>query len=484
MTELTLQHLRSLATAAAAGCLLATVPACVVVPTVDADPVPPALTGATDDPVAGGGSGGFVNEPGSGRKPIPGAGSPGTDRWWRHFRDPELDSLLELALSANPDLLAVGRRIEQANASLVQAGSTLFPEVDGDGEFRSRWNEDGRRNDDASLGLTLDWELDVWGRIRSGRAARREEVTAAVEDWRAARLILTGAVAETWFDLVEQRGQLRLVGEQIQVNRTLLDLTRLRFGQGQSSVVDVLQQQEQLESTESLVPDIESRIEALELVLDTLTGQLPGKRPRLVAGSDLGTPPPRPGAGYPSELLEERPDLRAQRARIAALDHEVAEAVADRWPRFAIGGTAALAGTPGLEGLVGEAIAGAVGPVFDAGRRKAEVERRRSRVREELERYASAYLKAVREVETALLRETKIGERIDRQETQLATARRLLAELRHRYGQGVPDYLPVLDALTKVQALERDLLTSRRERFSTRVALHRALGGPMPEANY
>ena len=402
-------------------------------------------------------------------------------RWWESFRDHDLDSLVSQALADNPDLRSTGRRIDQANASLIRAGATLFPQIDGGGDLSRRWNREGRTDDEASLGLSLDWELDAWGRIRSGRSARAEEVEAAREDWQAARLLLTGAVAETWFELIEQRGQLRLAREQIEVNQTLLDLTRLRFGQGQSSVVDVLQQQEQLESTQALVPDIEARIEELELALETLTGRLPGTRHLPERNDEPAEPPARPKAGYPADLLAERPDLRAQRARIVALDHEVGEAIADCLPRFSIGGSLALAGTPSLDRLIGDAIAGAVGPVFDAGSRKAEVARRRSRVQEEVYRYTSAYLNAVRDVETSLHRETKLAERVRRQEAQLATARKLLAESRNRYSLGATDYLPVLDAVAKVQGLERDLLTSRRERLSARVALHRALGGPMPE---
>ncbi|MCB1079881.1 MAG: efflux transporter outer membrane subunit, partial [Verrucomicrobiae bacterium] len=342
-------------------------------------------------------------------------------RWWESFRDHDLDSLVSQALADNPDLRATGRRIDQANASLIRAGATLFPQIDGGGDLSRRWNREGRTDDEASLGLSLDWELDAWGRIRSGRSARAEEVEAAKEDWQAARLLLTGAVAETWFELIEQRGQLRLAREQIEVNQTLLDLTRLRFGQGQSSVVDVLQQQEQLESTQALVPDIEARIEELELALETLTGRLPGIRHLPERNDEPAEPPARPKAGYPADLLAERPDLRAQRARIVALDHEVGEAIADCLPRFSIGGSLALAGTPSLDRLIGDAIAGAVGPVFDAGSRKAEVARRRSRVQEEVYRYTSAYLNAVRDVETSLHRERKLAERVRRQEAQLAT---------------------------------------------------------------
>ena len=102
-------------------------------------------------------------------------------------------------------------------------------------------------------------------------------------------------------------------------------------------------------------------------------------------------------------------------------------------------------------------------------------------MQEELDLYTSEFIDAVREVETALVREQKLDERVTRQTAQLGTARKLLAESRSRYTLGASDYLPVLDAVSKVQELERDVLTTRRERLSARILLHRALGGPVPE---
>ncbi|MEC5128788.1 efflux transporter outer membrane subunit [Verrucomicrobiales bacterium BCK34] len=409
-----------------------------------------------------------------------GRGSKEVAGWWTGFQDETLNALVGESLADNPDVRSLGRRIDQANSRLIQAGSTLFPQIDGDGSFESDWGRTGRRSDEASLGLDLNWELDFWGRIRSGRNARAEEVVVAREDWLAARLLLTGSVAETWYSIVEQRGQLKLVREQIDLSKTLLNLTRLRFGQGQSSVVDVRQQQEQMQSTESLVPDIEFRIAELELALDTLTGSVPGSRNR-IARSRFDSLPASPRTGYPSGLLLNRPDLRARRASIVALDHEIGEAIADCLPSITISGSMALSGTPSLDRLVGDAIAGVTGPIFDAGNRKAEVALRRARVQEELDLYAADYLTAVQEVETALVQERKLRERLQLQRSQLSTARRLLTESRSRYSQGVTDYLPVLDALAKVQELERRILSSQREQHSARIALHLALGGPVPE---
>lgn len=434
-------------------------------------------------PILADGSGanakGYRNATGSARTTRPSIGDQ-QKPWWQTFGDRDLAALIGEALAQNPDLRAVSRRIDQANSRLVQAGSALFPQLDADGEVSRRWGVDGEQSDLSALGWVLNWELDAWGRIRSGRAARASERDAAFEDWRSARLLLTAAVGETWFELLEQQGQLILVGEQIKVNQDLLDLTRLRLGQGQGAAVDVLQQQEQLQSTQARVPDIEVRIEELDLAIDALMGRLPGAGRRQAGGKPLRSPPALPRQGFSSELLADRPDLRAQRARIIALDYEVGEAIAERFPRFSLGASQLAAGNPSFERMVGDAVAGVVAPIFDAGLRKAEVENRRSRVEEEIDLYTSAFIVAVQDVEVALSREQALAERVRLQEQQLSTARKLLAESQNRYILGATDYLPVIDAVTKVQDLERSLLSSRRERLSSRVGLHRALGGPMP----
>jgi len=352
--------------------------------------------------------------------------------------------LVQTALENNLGLEQLALRIEQAEALHRQAGARSFPALSGSGSYDSVWrelDEDNARTRDesASAGALLNWELDVWGRIRSAQRAQKQQLDAAHYDLLGGQLLLSASIAETYFEILEQRERLRLLQEQIRVNETLLDLTRLRFGQGISSIVDVLQQQEQLASTRALVPSIEAREGQLSYTLDVLLGQAPGEGSIAFRALPEVSPVFR-GAGVPSNLLSHRPDLMAARRRIAALDYRVGEALADRLPRFEIGGALSAMGDP---------------------------------------EFSNLYLEAVRDVEIALLRERKQAERVALQESQLDTAKRLLSETRNRYSQGLTDYLPVLAAVTTEQGLERELITSRRELLTSRVVLHRALGGPM-----
>jgi NodT family efflux transporter outer membrane factor (OMF) lipoprotein len=406
-------------------------------------------------------------------------------QWWLALGDEMLGGLIDEALESNLELRQLGARLGQASALLRQAGSRLLPALDAAAEYSASWldeddsrggTEFGDHDDSASAGLVLSWELDVWGRLRSAQEGARLDTEAALDDWYAGRLLLSAVVAETYFEAIEQRLQLRLVAEQIDTNTTLLELTRLRFGQAQASIVDVLQQQEQLASTQALVPLIEARLETLEYSLDVLLGRAPGGRERLET-RELAAPPPLPALGVPADLLAQRPDVRAARSRLIAADYRVGEAIADRLPRLTVGGSLAETGTPRLDTPVGTLFAQAIAPLFDGGLRRAEVELRRARLEELALAFSRTYLLAVQEVETAILQERKGAERVKLLDDELAIARQLLNETKIRYSQGLTDYLPVLAAVVRLQDLERALITSRRELLTLRVALHRALGG-------
>jgi len=407
----------------------------------------------------------------------------GSTPWWSTFGDRTLDRLVDTALENNLDLQQVAARVLQADAELRKVKGRLFPSLDATGSAGRRWldsdADDASGSDNSvSLGALLEWEIDIWGRLRSAVDDKQFEQGATIADWQGARLILSAAVSEIYFEILEQKQQLRLIADQIETGETLLDLTELRFGQAQSSIVDVLQQREQLAATRALTPTIEARLRQLELALDTLLSKAPGSG-KPIRFRSLRPPPEGLATGVPSDLLKNRPDLIAAQLRLASIDAQIAEAVADRLPRFVIGVTGTASGGAGIDTLIANAFAGIAGPVFDAGIRKAEVDRRRALYEEAIDAYSQSYLTAVRDVETALVGERKQGERIELLERQLTIAQSLLKETRNRYSQGLTDYLPVIAAVTTEQNLQRDLVTSRRQWLSFRIALHRSLGGPV-----
>ena len=399
--------------------------------------------------------------------------------WWRSFSDPRLHRDVDAALSNNLAQKQLAARIEQASASLRREGAALFPQIDLAAAASIDSMDPGRSTRNASFGSLFAWELDVFGSLRSGVRARDRELDAAFQDWLGGRLLLSAAVAETRFLVLEQRARLVVLRDQIETNETLLRLVRGRVAQGIGSRVDLLQQERQLDATRALVPPAEAELAAAGYALDVLTGVSPGSRDSDSRRS-LPDLPPLPAAGVPSDLLKNRPDLLARWNRILAIDAEVGQALADRFPRFNIGAAIDAGSIESVRSVISSLIAEASAPLTDGGARRAEVERRRAALKDALLGYSNAYLEAIRDVESALVRERKQIERIRITERQLETARRTLEETRIRYSQGLTDYLPVIDALTAVQVLELGVVTLDREALVLRVALHRAIGGPMP----
>ncbi|MCZ6671983.1 MAG: efflux transporter outer membrane subunit [Verrucomicrobia bacterium] len=427
-----------------------------------------------------------VEVPASFSEPATGASLPNdwNYSWWESFEDEDLNRLIETGLATNFGLRQYVARIEQATALARRAGANLYPSLDLTAGYGSEWDgktgarESRDRTDSSGLGVLLRWELDVWGRLSSIRRAENMAAQATVEDWLGARLLLSSAIAETYFEIKERLRQLEVIQAQLEINESLLKLTTLRFGQGQSSIVDVLQQQEQLEATLARVPLTEAQIGQLEYSLDVLLGQTPGAG-AMVTSSFLGRPPPLPSVGIPAQLLTRRPDLRGAQKRVLAFDYDVGVSVADQFPSLVLGGSIDWRGDPSLGDEITAVFARLAAPLFNAGELRGEVSFRKARLDEALAGYSERYLSALFEVEAALLEERKNEERLVLVEKQLDTAQRLLSEARNRFSQGLTDYLPVFTSLSIVQNLEREVVSSRRSVLSARVGLHRALGGPI-----
>ena len=253
----------------------------------------------------------------------------------------------------------------------------------------------------------------------------------------------------------------------------------LRFGLGLAAAVDVYQQRLQLATTRAQVPLAEGRIAVLENRLAVLLGKAPGS---IGEGLPRSLPelPPLPDPGLPSELLSRRPDVRSVRLRIEAADHRVAAAMADLYPSLRLGLGAGFQWREVekiFDTWIYQLTAGLAGPVYDGGRRVAEIDRSKAVMKELLERYRGEILSALGEVEDALVLEDRQNVYLKDLEGQIGLSKSTLERSSFRYGSGLSDYLPVLTALQALQELQRAEIAARRQRISYRIQLHRALGG-------
>lgn len=403
-----------------------------------------------------------------------------TDRWWLAFDDAHLNQRIDLALANNFDLAAAWQRLAEARALARRAESDRYPELDATGGVERDESLDSGNDETAiRLGLAASYEVDLWGRIDSLVEAQALRAEATQADYKAAAISLSSAVSLTWYQLAQVRQQLDLVQSQLEVNQTFLDLLQERFNVGLIRSVDVVRQQQLVESTREQSIILKAQREVLEHQLAILEGRAPQSAEALpeVSLPDLSA---SPGAGLPSTLLQRRPDVRAAYLRLKAADADLAAAVSDQYPRLNLSASLeTVAERPGdlfedwLFSIAGQAVA----PLLDGGERRAEVQRNEALVRQRVAEYGQVVLNAFGEVEDALAQEARQVERLASLNEQLRLADEAVEQLRRQFLNGVGDYLAVLTALQDKQRLERDVVTARLDRIAFRIALIRSLAG-------
>lgn len=407
--------------------------------------------------------------------PIPG-------KWWLVFNDKYLDSVIDTALNSNFNLKAAWQRVEAARAVARGEASFLFPEINAliTAESGNVRNPDlSGMNNRVSAGIDSEYEIDLFGRIRSDRQAERYRSGAVLYDYQSAEIALSAEIASTWFNLTEAANQYELINNQIQSIEQSLDLMMARFGSGQVRGVDILRQRQLLESTREQNIDVEERMALLENQLALLLGQRAGTVTHFRAGN-LPDLPPLPEKGIPAGLIARRPDVQSSYNLLLAADKDLASAISSRYPRLSISASA-LSESEDFNDLFNEWVYNIAGnlaaPIFSGGRLKAEADRARATRFQRLYEYSQSVLTAFREVEDAMARENKQRESIRSLDEQLDLASKAYEQLRIEYFNGLGNYLDVLTALTQEQQLRRDLLSAQLELLENRIELYRAISG-------
>jgi multidrug efflux system outer membrane protein len=403
--------------------------------------------------------------------------------WWESFEDPALDALVERTLKNSPDLASIWERFRAADALARRERAGLFPEINAflGGQTEKQENQS---RDFFSGALSASYEVDLWGRVRSRSEAERLRSEAALADYEAAALSLTGEVTIAWYRLLARLETLSLIEEQIRVNENVVESLLTRFQGGQARSVDVLRQEQLLEATRELKLIAESDIAVLRHRLSVLIGEAP-QVGRTYESARLPNLPPLPSTGLPAELLLRRPDLQSSYFNLLAADRDLATAISERFPRLDLTANFRSTSDDGsdlfddwIRSVAGELVA----PIIDGGNRRADVARRESLLRQRTNEFIQASLIAYQEVEDALVREQKESERLANLRRQLELQTSAFSQLQQEFLNGVGNYIDVLSSQTEAQQLERDLIDSQRRQIEFRIALHRALAGSLNAA--
>ncbi|MEM1054261.1 MAG: TolC family protein [Bacteroidota bacterium] len=428
-------------------------------------------------------------------------------RWWASFQDPVLDRLLDSTLVGNLDVAAAVARVEETKALAVIARAPLLPGASGSaqGSYQNQPLNSGQfaafaggggdstggsgnapsrieiTSYDASV--SVQYELDFWGRARNETRAAVGDLYASTADLQTARLGALASTIGTYFEVVDLRAQIALTVETLGVLTDRVEITEARYQRGLVPSFELYSILQDYRSTQAGLPQLEALLEDAEGRLAVLTGRYPTEldamlpdtlRPRLA----MEPVPP----GLPAALLVQRPDVRAAAYRFEAARYRIGAARAQLFPTASLSGSLGLTSID-LVGLFDPAqwtasfVAGLTAPIFQGGRLRANVELQEAGYRRLGTAYAQNVLTAFQEVEAALESHEEERQRYRFLLDQLAEARSAVRLQSDRYERGLGDVVDYLDALRNELRVRTTLAAAARSVALARLNVHRALGG-------
>ena len=416
-------------------------------------------------------------------------------KWWELFDDPAINDLITLALEENRDLAIAFSRIEEARARYGFVRSDLFPTLDG-GVSYNRGNTfpgqnvpSGSVQDFYVFAGGLNYEADLFGKIRRSTRAARAELLATEEAARAVMIALIADVASSYLLLRDLDRRLEISRRTVKTRQESLAIIQARFDKGIVPLIDV--NQAEIEEAEAVV-----QVAAFErgiIETENLINVLVGRNPETVLRGRLEEVPlyaPEVPAGLPSELLTRRPDVRQSEQALAAQTERIGAAVAMRFPTLSLTGALGLASNDLSDLTSGDSKIWSIGagffaPIFDAGKNKRRVEVERARTEQALNRYEQTILQALQEVEDSLAGIRTYHDEAVARGRQVVAARSGSTLSRARYNGGVTSYLEVLESDRSLFRAELAESEVRRQQLVSVVELYKALGGgwelPAPE---
>lgn len=404
-------------------------------------------------------------------------------QWWTLLGDGELTSLIEQALEANPGLRAAHMAVVQARAQFEQTRAGTLPGVDASGSAqRSRQGNDGSSNY-FSAGLDASWEIDLFGKLRSGVAASEADFQASRASLEGSRVSLAAEVALAYVELRSAQQRLVIAQDNLGSQQETLQITEWRMQAGLTTSLVVEQSRTQVQQTAAQLPQLASSIAQSRHALAVLTGRTPAALDEQLSRTQaLPSAPAQLTMRFPADTLNQRPDVWQAGEQVRAALARVDEAQASRYPSLKLSGSlglgaATVGALTGGSAVAASILGGLSVPVFDGGALRAQVEARAAALEQSRSNYQSTVLAALQEVEDALAAIKGDGERLLGLEAaaQSAANANLLAQ--HQYTSGLVDFQTVLETQRTLLSAQDSVVSTRASLLGGHISLYKALGG-------
>ena len=413
--------------------------------------------------------------------------------WWKVLNDPVLDDLILRAAAGNLSLQESFYRVVEARALRGMATGEKVPSIDAFGSYtRAEFSEAGvspvppgtGAQNLWNLGVGFTWELDVWGRVRRSVESATAGFEASVEDYRD---VLVGVFSEVALSYVEIRAlqdRIDYAYGNIKTQEQTMQLTQDRFSAGLVSLLDVAQSESILAATRSEIPVLETALEVAYNRLAVLLGQHPGSLQSELDGVPGRIPrlPDMASVGLPADLLRQRPDIRAAERELASQTALIGVARGELYPTFGLAGNLQLEALKFSDLGDSSSVTWGLGPffrwnIFAGGRIRNRIRAEEARTTQALIRYEDTVLRAVQEVENAMVGYQNERERRRRLSNSVDATQRSLELVLTQYKAGLTNFQNVLDTQRSLFDRQDLLAESHGLVVQDLISLYRALGG-------
>lgn len=403
--------------------------------------------------------------------------------WWTAFHDPELSGLVERALRGNNDLAVAQARLRSARAALKGAHGAQLPGLSASGSTSRQETVSGTGNDGSSFqaGFDASWEADIFGGLRRAAQAARATAQSSAASLADVQRSLVAEVALNYLDARQAQARLGVARENLGYQDATLQIVRWRVQAGLVSDLDLQSAIAQRAQTAASIPTLEQGYETAANQLAVLLGVAPGTiQAELAPAKAIPLGPDNVEAGLPADLLNRRPDVVAAERSLAAEVDKIGVAKAQLYPALRLSGslTSSSATLSDLGStIVGGLLGSITAPIFQGGQIRARIEQQTASADAALASYRATVLRALQDVENALV----AIDRTKAREAQLAIAETAaretvrLADLRYR--SGLIDFQTLLTAQASLLSAEDSRTLARAARASATVQLFKALGG-------
>jgi NodT family efflux transporter outer membrane factor (OMF) lipoprotein len=413
--------------------------------------------------------------------------------WWDKFHDPQLNQLIKTALSDSPSMKIAETRVRQAQRLAEEVGAALWPSLDLSGYIqRQRFSArglapppfNGQTFNIATLGLNFNYEVDFWGKNRAALRAKLSEKYAADAEQDEAKLIISTAVANTYFQLCYTISQVKLAKERLKISQQLYQISSDRHKHGINSEIPIKSLQNNLQQSKQTLLRYQQSEALSRHQLAVLLGKNPFRtdiktKPFVFHRYHVSLP-----ASLPANLIASRPDLEAAKRRVEAACSEVNVSKARFFPNINLSGLFSYQEVGKNLGhffqpsLQNNAITAALDlPIFDAGERRADLGVKYAEFDLAVNEYNQTILKALQEVADQVSNQRSLSAQLESQYIAVNATKQNYQLYRLRYDHGISDYAELLQRKDLFLKQESNELALQTRHIQTIVATIKALGG-------